>query len=360
MSQGPTNLPPDDIALEPQNLTLQLEQERRTVSFDTYDLAVRQLLEMVAEGAIDIAPEYQRKFVWEPQRQSEFVESVFLGIPIPSLFMATNKDSSWEVVDGVQRISTLIHFSGSEELRYKILGSRDSLVLTGLEKLSDFNEKRFLELPRSVQLAFSTRPIRVTTLNDKSDLAVRFDLFERLNSGGVKLQPQEIRNCVYRGPFNEGLKTLSQNANFRQVVKLSADDETNGTYEELVLRFFAFLERYQQFGHSVLEFLNKYMDDANHAPPRPPTLARFDQTFHFLAGELPDGIIRGGRRSTPINLYEAISVGTALLFSSGAQPKTGVLVGLLNDEALRELTSGGTNSRRRVVSRIEFVRDRLR
>ena len=176
---------------------------------------------MVTENAIDIAPEYQRKFVWDTQRQSEFIESVFLGIPIPSLFMATNKDSSWEVVDGVQRISTLIHFCASEETRYKVLKNREALTLTGLEKLTDFNTKGFLELPRSVQLAFSTRPIRVTTLNDKSDLAVRFDLFERLNSGGVKLQPQEIRNCVYRGAFNERLKVLSQNNAFRQVVKLS-------------------------------------------------------------------------------------------------------------------------------------------
>ncbi len=252
MNQGPINVTAEEVAA-PQNLTLQLEQERRTVSFDSYDIAVRQLLEMVTENAIDIAPEYQRKFVWDIQRQSEFIESVFLGIPIPSLFMATNKDSSWEVVDGVQRISTLIHFCSSEEIRYKILKSREALTLTGLEKLTEFNAKGFLELPRSVQLAFSTRPIRVTTLNDRSDLAVRFDLFERLNSGGVKVTTAGNSNCVYRGAFNERLKILSQHNAFRQVVKLSADDETNGTYEELVLRFFAFLDRYQQFGHSVLE-----------------------------------------------------------------------------------------------------------
>lgn len=359
MNQGPINMPQPEAAVPPQNLTLQLEQERRTVSFDTYDIAVRQLLEMVAEKSIDIAPEYQRKFVWDVQRQSEFVESVFLGIPIPSLFMATNKDSSWEVVDGVQRISTLVHFCGAEELRYKILKRREPLTLAGLEKLTDFSEKGFLELPKSVQLAFLTRPIRVTTLNDKSDLAVRFDLFERLNSGGVKLQPQEIRNCVYRGPFNEKLKSLSQYPNFRQVVKLSGDDETNGTYEELVLRFFSFLERYREFEHSVLEFLNKYMDDANHQPPTEATEAIFTQTFDFLSAELPDGIIRGGRRATPVNLYEAISVGTALALGAGRQPRAGVLSELLNDDELRELTSGGTNSRRRVTSRIEFVRDRI-
>jgi hypothetical protein len=358
MNQSLTNLPNDEGTIPAQNLTLQLEKERRTVSFDTYDIAVRQLLDMVAEAAIDIAPEYQRKFVWEPQRQSEFIESVFLGIPIPSLFMATNKDSTWEVVDGVQRLSTLIHFCGNEELRYKVLHVKEALTLVDLEKLSSFNESRFLELPKSIQLAFQTRPIRVTTLNDRSDLAVRFDLFERLNSGGVKLQPQEIRNCVYRGPFNKKLKELSQNPDFRTVVKRAADDETIGMYEEWVLRFFAFFARYQQFGHSVLEFLNKYMEDANRELPPQQVFDRFAEVFRFLAGELPDGIIRG-RKITPVNLYEAVSVGTALVFAEGKQPKPGVLASLLDDEELRELTSGGTNSRKRVVHRIEFVRDRL-
>jgi hypothetical protein len=256
MSQGPGNIPSEDATAERQNLTLELEQERRTVSFDTYDIAVRQLLDMVGENAIDIAPEYQRKFVWEEERQSEFIESVFLGIPIPSLFMATNKDSTWEVVDGVQRISTLIHYCGMEELRYKVLHQREPLVLTGLEKLTSFNHMPFLELPRSVQLAFLTRPIRVTTLNDKSDLAVRFDLFERLNSGGVKLQPQEIRNCVYRGPFNEILKELSQKDPFRRTIKLSADDATNGTIRRVgatLLRVLRTVRRVRTQRFGVLE-----------------------------------------------------------------------------------------------------------
>jgi hypothetical protein len=360
MSESPLDAPVlDGGANEPQNLTLQLEQARRNVSFDTYDLAVRQMLDMVSGKDIDIAPEYQRQFVWDERRQSEFIESVFLGIPIPSLFMATNKDATWEVVDGVQRISTLINFSGGDELRRTFLHSEQPLRLTGLEKLSSFNDKTFFDLPKSVQLAFQTRSLRVTTLNDKSDLLVRFDLFERLNSGGVKLQPQEIRNCVYRGAFNDILKRLSANENFRRVIRLPADDETNGTDQEWVLRFFAFFERYQQFGHSVIEFLNTYMDDANHRMPSSNVLERFDQTFQFLSAELPEGITRG-RRITPVNLFEAISVGTALVFAAGAQPRAGVVNELLNNQDLKDLTSGGTNSRRRVVSRIEFVRDRLR
>ena len=100
------------------------------------------------------------------------------------------------------------------------------------------------------------------------------------------------------------------------------------------------------------------MEQANREPPSEEMIARFDQTFGFLSAALPDGIIRGGRRITPFNLYEAISVGTALAFA-GRQPGADLVRGLLNSEELRELTSGGTNSRRRVTSRIEFVRDSI-
>ena len=348
----------EPIEADSQNPTLQLERERRTVSFDTYDLGVRQILDMIGSKDINVAPEYQRKFVWEDTRQSEFIESVFLGIPTPSLYMATNKDSTWEVVDGVQRLSTLVHFSGTDEQRKSTLDFPQPLMLKGLEKLTTFNDNKFSRLPKSIQLAFMTRPLRVTVLNDKSDMGVRFDLFERLNSGGVKLEDQEIRNCVYRGLFNDELKKFAQDSNFRQVVKLSDADKTNGTVEELALRFFAFVENYQRFEHSVREFLNAYMEKGNQIMPSAMVLAVFPQTFKFLARELPRGIVRI-KNITPVNLYEAIAVGTALVFLKGAKPKTGVLSSLLKDEKLKELTTGGTNARRMVVGRIELVRDHL-
>ena len=350
--------PPEQLEPDVQNPTLELERERRTVSFDTYDLAVRQILDMIGSNDINVAPEYQRKFVWEDTRQSEFIESVFLGIPTPSLFMATNKDSTWEVVDGVQRLSTLVHFSGTDEQRKNTPDVREPLTLKGLEKLTTFNGRKFSDLPKSIQLAFMTRPIRVTVLNDKSDMGVRFDLFERLNSGGVKLQEQEIRNCVYRGPFNDELKRLAQDTNFRQVIKLSEADRTNGTFEELVLRFFAFVENYGEFQHSVREFLNSYMEKSNQKMPSPGLLTVFSQTFKFLAKELPHGIVRGSN-ITPVNLYEAIAVGTALVFHKGNKPTSGLLSTLLKDIKLKELTTGGTNTRRMVVGRIELVRDQL-
>jgi Protein of unknown function DUF262 len=353
-----TNLPNSGNLSEPQNPSLQLEKERRTVSFDSYDLAVRQILDMIESKDINTAPEYQRKFVWEDARQSEFIESVFLGIPIPSVFLATNKDSTWEVVDGVQRLSTLVHFAGTDEQRIRILGSRNPLMLRDLEKLTTFNGKLFKTLPKSIQVAFLNRPVRATVLNDKSDMGVRFDLFERLNSGGVKLQDQEIRNCVYRGAFNDKLKALASDPQFRHVVRLSAADKTNGTFEEFALRFFAFLDGYKSFEHSVREFLNSYMDKANQKMPASVEGAVFSQTFRFLAKELPRGIVRG-TKITPVNLYEAIAVGTGLVLKQGGKPKSGVVSTLLRDSTLKEFTTGGTNSRTMVVGRIELVRDRL-
>jgi hypothetical protein len=352
MSTASTTTP--DIS----NLSLQLEKERRSVGVDVYDFAVRQLLDMIENDEINIAPEYQRKFVWLADRQSEFIESVFLGIPTPSLFMATNPNSTWEVVDGVQRLSTLIHFCGNEKQRQKQPNTEHPLVLEGLEKLANFNGSTFAKLPKSIQLLFNNRPMRITTLNDRSDLKVRFDLFERLNSGGVKLQPQEIRNCVYRGPFNETLKELAKHPNFRKVVKVKASDRSNGTQEEFVLRFFAFFENYKQFDHSVDGFLNSYTEAANAAGQKTSVRSRFEETFAFLAGELPKGITRG-RNLTPANLFEAVAVGTALVFAAGGVPKKGVLKKLLNDDGLKRLTSGGTNSNPMVRGRIELVRDRL-
>ncbi|MFC0683181.1 DUF262 domain-containing protein [Novosphingobium clariflavum] len=262
-----------------QNLTEQLDREKRAVSYDVYDMTVRQLVDMVAGGEIDVAPDYQRRFVWDDTRESELVESIYLGIPVPSLYMAANRDGSWEVVDGVQRLSTLVHFCGGKDVRSRIL-RENPLKLTNLTKLTAFNGMTFEELPKSAQLGFTLRPVRVTTLNDKSDFAVRYDLFERLNTGGVKLHAQEIRNCVMRGGFRELLRELSSRPAFRAVVRIPSNEQQEAIYEECVLRYFAYLERYQAFEHSVVGFLNDYMIEHALAGPQAASIAGFDATFN--------------------------------------------------------------------------------
>ncbi|WP_025041198.1 DUF262 domain-containing protein [Nitrosospira briensis] len=335
----------------------QLESKRKTVSFDSYDLSVRQVLEMVGTGDIFVPPEYQRQFIWDTERQSVLIESVFLGIPVPSLFMATNLDSTWEVVDGVQRLGSLSHFFGNPELLEKIK-REEPLKLKGLDKLDSFNGVTFQELPKSIQLHFSTRPVRITVLNDRSNLAVRFDLFERLNTGGVSLTPQEIRNCVYRGVFNENIKKMASRKDFRSVVKVHDTKGLNGTYEELVLRFFAYLNNYQNFDHSVKDFLNIYMNDNRHSGISAADSELFDRTINLLKAAFPKGISRG-RAVTPVNLYEAFAVGVALALRQGKAVDVEKLPPLIEDKTLKSFTGAGSNQKRFVIGRIEYVRDAL-
>jgi hypothetical protein len=335
------------------SLTEQIGEERRRVDFDSYDITVQQLLTMVSQKQIDVAPTYQRRFRWDSLRQSQLVESIFLGIPVPNVFMATNADGTWEVVDGVQRLSTLVHFAGDDEAR-RVLGLKTPLVIEGLTKLSELNDHYFADLPTTVQLQFSLRPVKVTTLSDKSDLKVRFDLFERLNTGGVRLSDQEIRGCIYRGSFNDFLERLAQNENFKKVVLLRKSDEADGTREEYVLRFFAFLHRYQQFDHSVVDFLNDYMADATKAFDQPDGERIFKRTFSELARIFPEGL-RRRTKATPVNLYEAVAVGAALALRQHSRLKGVKAPGWLEAPELRAMTTGATNNRKAVVGRIAYA-----
>lgn len=341
------------------NLTFELEKETRKVDFDTFDISVKEIVSMVDEGIIDIAPEYQRQFRWPDANQSKLIESVLLGIPIPSLFMAANKNGSWELIDGVQRINTLIHFIGSPE-QVKRYGFDHRLELTDLDILKGFNGYTYTVLPKPIQLKLSLRPLKVTTLSDKSDLKVRFDLFERLNTGGIKLTNQEIRACVYRGTFNDFIISLSNNNDFKKVVKLPRAKSHDGTDTELILKFFAYKYNRQQFDHSVVDFLNDYMKTATHKFDYEKGRILFEETFKQLRKEFPEGIKRGNRTTTPHNLFEAIAVGAADVIE-----KKGTIIGKkgrnwIEDQALTDLTSGATNSKKRLIERIKYCYDRFK
>ena len=338
------------------NILTELSEQKRKVDFNTYDISVKELISMVSENIIDIAPEYQRQFRWKEERQSQLIESIFLGIPVPSLFMATNTDGTWELIDGVQRLSSIIHFAGSDEARTKI--KMDSkLKLTGLTKLKTFNHMYFEDLPRTIQLEFQLKPLKITTLSDKSDMDVRFDLFERLNTGGIILTNQEIRSCVYRGKYNDFIKELSLDENFRHCVRLTTTQETDGTKDEFILRFFAFLNNYQNFDHSVVEFLSNYMSEANKRFDYRNGEDIFRTTFQKLKDALPEGITRN-RSTTPANLYEGVAVGAALAIMQNGHLVTDNLEWIASKE-LRAVTTGATNSRARVTKRIEFCRDKF-
>jgi hypothetical protein len=127
----------------------------------------------------------------------------------------------------------------------------------------------------------------------------------------------------------------------------------------LVLRFFAFLEKYQAFDHSVKDFLNDYMREAASKPISNSQEAIFKRTFALLKSSLSSAIVRGNRGVTQVNLFEGIAVGTALALKSGKTVHKARLPALLNDTTLRSVTTGATNTRKAVTGRIEYVRDKL-
>ena len=341
------------------DLDLQLKEQRRSVDFDTFDIQLQELVRMLEDGEIWIAPVYQRKFRWDDKRCSQLIESLLLGIPVPSLMMATNADNTWEVVDGVQRLSTIAKFVGDSDLRTK-LEVKGALVLSELQKLTGFEGKKYEDLPSHIQLHLRTRPLKVITLNDKSDKVVRYDLFERLNTGGVALTAQEIRDCVYQGDFAKKLEELAKLPDFISVVRLTPRQQRDGTAEECVLRFFAFLDCYADFVHDVTLFLNEYMAASTKKFDFVNKEAAFRRTFKELAKVFLVGLSRpGNRTTTPLNLYEGISVGAAMALQKVPHLDTKGLNKWLNSPILRKFTTGATNSRSAVAGRIEFCRDRF-
>jgi hypothetical protein len=333
-------------------LQQELDQHRQAVDVDYFDLTVREVIRMADEEELIRAPEYQRRFRWELDQRSRLIESFFLGLPVPAIYTATNKDGKWELVDGLQRVSTLIHFASSSADSLAAIGESTPLRLTGLEKLKRFNDLTYSELPTPLQLAFSKRLLRVTALSDKSNPAVRFEMFERLNTGGVALTAQEVRSCVYRGSAYDFLKDLSQNQGFRKLLKLQRSHQADGTHEEQVLKFFAYLRARDLFEGDVTGFLNEFL--SQYTKSFDPVVDRkvFENAVAALYKITQGPLIRKGYANTPLNQFEAILVAIAELQVAGRSVKHPA-GGWLQDEELLKYSTKGTNTINSLMGRVK-------
>jgi hypothetical protein len=346
--------------IDPALQRAQLNAQRHKVDFDSYDVTVDELVRRVGADRIEIAPAYQRQFRWDKVRQSQLVESLLLGIPVPSLFMATNVDSetgvTWEVVDGLQRLLSLVNFLGSAETRTNARLEGSPTRLTGLEKLTELEGLSAAQLPTDILMGLMDRPIKVIVLNDKSDLKVRFDLFERLNTGGIKLTDQEVRASVFMGDFIDLLDELASTPQFATVVTLGRAQQQDGTAQEYILRYFAFADRYRAFDHSVRDFLNDYCADAADRPDRASRAAQFETTFRYLACCFPDGL-KSRKGTTPVNLFEGVAVGAHLALLQNPSLALPRSVDWIRSDEIKQVTTGATNNRARVTGRVELSRN---
>ncbi|MFG2498576.1 DUF262 domain-containing protein [Streptomyces sp. NPDC048441] len=333
-------------------LQAELDTHRRAVDTEYFDLSIREIVRMVEEEEIRVAPAYQRKFRWSEAVQSALIESLLLGLPIPAIFVATNKDGTWDVVDGLQRTATILKFYGidvphAEELQF----AAKPLQLTELNQLKKFSGMTYGELPMPIRLMLGKRYVRVQVLSDKSDPEVRFELFRRLNAGAVALTPQEIRGCVFRGPFYNLVEELAGTDEYKSLLKLQPKNKMDGTAEEIVLKFFAYMDGMDDFDGDVIGFLNEYIkrraDDTDLESDRKLFLGSVSHLRSVTGGHFT----RTGVSVTPVNQLEGILIGIARIIKEGKRPKKPA-AGWANDKQLVDFSTKGTNSRTKLRGRI--------
>jgi hypothetical protein len=236
----------------------------RKVLIQQYDYAVRTLMEMITEGDLVLDPDYQRQYRWADEKASRFIESIALNIPVPVLYLAEETDGSFSVIDGQQRLTSLFRYFRPTELA-TIFPDKDfdELILSGLKVRSDMDGKRYVDLDRIDRSVLAKRPIRCIVVLNESDSTLKFEVFERLNTGSASLTDQEVRNCIYRGTYNTLIKKLASNTKFQELISLP--DTTKHTMKdtELVLRFFAYRELTEEIDYSdnYAEFLNSHMEN---------------------------------------------------------------------------------------------------
>ena len=204
----------------------------RRVFTQPYDLVVESLIDQIKGGTIFLRPlserpSFQRRYVWTNALASRLIESIFLNVPIPPCYLSQNEDFELDVIDGQQRLFSIFRFNDNQ------------FKLSGLEVLTDLNGLRFHQIPPKLQRQLKTHTLRCVLITNESHPEIKFDVFERLNTNTVPLNPQEIRNCIFRGNLNDLLKEVVTYKPWLEILGKKEPDKRMRD-EELILRFYAF------------------------------------------------------------------------------------------------------------------------
>jgi hypothetical protein len=250
-----------------------LEEEVNRHSNEIYTtemkMSIGEIINLYKDEEIIIRPEFQRLFRWSIEQKSKFIESILIGIPIPPIFVQQREDGVWEIVDGLQRVSTILEFVGVLKdrepkplVKTKFLPSLDGVFFKEFDGISESKENHF---SKEMQLAFKRVPLGVEIIKRESDPATKYELFDRLNSGGSLVTEQEIRNAIFlvEKPFAiKLLHKLANQDNFNNSVVLSDRDISSAYNEEIVLRFLAYTQvshKFCEYGNSIKDFLDNYL-----------------------------------------------------------------------------------------------------
>ena len=339
----------------------QILEKQKEVDFDTKEFTIEFIVNKFNNGTIYI-PDYQREFVWTNKTRSRFIESILLGLPIPSIFLADvseieEKEGDLEIVDGSQRIRTLDNFVNG------------GLELSELIVLTELNGKKFSDFVSKRQKRFLNYSLKVIVLSEQSDPEARYMMFDRVNTGGIALKKMEQRKGIYRGPFTDYIyQECVKNETFKKLTIFAKIVETRHEPEELILRFFAYSDEYSTFKGEQSKFFDEYLEGMNQKMKeglveKSDYEHRFVSMLKFVENNFEFGfLIAKNRTVTPIVRFEALSVGIALALKEKTELENiiGADVSWVNSQEFISLITGSnTSTPAKVRARIDFVKNKI-
>lgn len=362
------------------SLIEQINKKRREIKTDGYPMSIGEWVSMYESDELDIHPEFQRFYRWSAAQKAGLIESILLGIPLPPIFVSQRKDGVWDVVDGLQRLSTIFQFMGV--LKDEAGGKIEPLVLQSTKYLpaldgvqwADENDER-KSLPKDLQLVVKRSKIAASIVLKESDESAKYDLFQRLNTGGSELSPQEVRNCLLvmiNKSLFDWLKELPKNEAFVTATSLS-DRSIEEAYDtELALRFILLAQIPEQGIRSVGDvgvFLTDKMTDIAQDKKfkRAPTKQLFEATFTILDEVLEDDAFRRYNMKKKrheggflLSLFEVVALGVAFNIANNTLcPKAEIAERarlVWKDKNFTDSATSGVNASRRLPRLIPYGR----
>lgn len=357
---------------------IQQKARERTVKTQNVEYDLDTLVKRIDRKAIKLDPEYQRRHRWSGETSSRLIESLILNIPIPVIFLSQDVDVDEEVEDSTSRYTVI---DGQQRLTAIYDFMKNKLALSGLETLTELNGAYYKDLPPFLIRRLEERTVKCLRIDSTVDAQVKFDIFERLNTGSVKLESQELRNATARGPFNDAIKEWASLPVFRSLIQVDNKDPSTSVKiqkmedVELVLRFFALKDgRYKRLRKGFREFITSSLIEFNRLPANQIAQRKddFETYMNFLqsqAGSMAFAKwrISGGqeKRMSTFNaaVFDAVAVGLSEVFTAdqlrsnpayAASALTGYKT-LFTDDKFFGAVSGSVNDAAKVTARIDAM-----
>ncbi|MGK8641108.1 DUF262 domain-containing protein [Brucella anthropi] len=278
-------------------LSEEIENAQRAVRTDAYQMSIGEIISMYDNSELIIDPDFQRLFRWNIGQKSKLFESLLLGIPLPSIFVFEKEDGRWELVDGLQRISTILEFIGrlrnpeggmhppSVLEATKYLPSLHNAVWEASEQVSDVSLKEQMPLDRTLQLAIRRARLGVEILKRPSDDQTKYDLFQRLNAGGTQANAQELRNCIMlmiNGDYFRAVKQAAEQPPFRAVTSITDEQAERQRHMEMAVRFLVHTNVPYDGRLDVEEYIDEGIVNLAQNGDHASAVSQLDRTFLLL------------------------------------------------------------------------------